>query len=279
VVVRGFLSFLIDALAPPICVHCGTEIAEGPSLEGLSLPAGFPREILSDPDRADGILCLDCLLRLEPADAAGTPGAAERVGPGIVTPFFTNGVLLSLVRFLKFEGGASAARPMASWMALALRGRLPDAPALVTPVPLHGRRRRKRGYNQASLLAELLAERLGLPFDDRVLTRWRHTRSQARLDATERDRNVRGAFRLVAEGPVRGRHILLVDDLVTSGGTIRACVETFLPAGPAGVTAVAAGRRKAEYYNDISNLQVGLPESGRATEGPGRRRAREAGSP
>ncbi len=279
-VVRGFLSFLIDALAPLLCVHCGTEIFENPSPREMPVAGGWTPEILTPFDRSRGILCVDCLSRLDPADLGSERGEGEeRGGSGIVTPFFTNDVLLSLVRFFKFEGGVAAADPLARWMALALRGRLPGAPALVTSVPLHVRRLRRRGYDQAALLAARTAGELGLPFDDRILIRWRHTRSQARLEEEARERNVRGAFRLSSAGSVRGRHILLVDDLVTSGGTMRACIETLLQDNPAGVTAVAAGRRKALSYLALKGQPKDPAGFGSSMEGAGGGRPGKIGSP
>lgn len=250
VVVRGFLSFLLDMLAPPLCVHCGSEVPEAPSLEGVRVPAGWPAEFMSFFHQGNRMLCLDCLLRLEPADnpCSRAEWAPELRAPRLVTPFFTNDVLLSLVRFLKFEGGVPAADPLSWWMAAAVRGRLPHARTLVVPVPLHNRRRRRRGYNQAALLTERVADLLELPSDDRALIRWRHTRSQARLGEAARDRNVRNAFRLARADLVRGKHIVLVDDLVTSGGTIRSCIGSLMPADPASVTVLAAGRRKTLSY-------------------------------
>jgi ComF family protein len=255
VVVRGFISFLLDMLAPPICVHCGSEIREEPSLEGVSVPAGWTGEVLTFFDHDHGILCLDCWLRLEPARNPSLPAGPSPGGgsPGLITPFYTNDVLLSLVRFLKFEDGVTAVDPLSWWMAYALRRccNLSGDPAIVVPVPLHPRRRRRRGYDQAALLAGRVADHLELPIDDRILMRFRPTKSQARLGEEARDRNVRNAFRLAGGGTVRGRHIILVDDLVTSGGTARSCIGCLLPAGPARVTVLAAGRRKILSYNQI----------------------------
>lgn len=255
--VRGFISFLLDMLAPPLCVHCGSEIGEEPSLEGAAVQGGWPGALLSFFDHDPGILCRDCWLRLEPARDPPSPDGRAREGraPALVTPFYTNGVLLSLVRFLKFEGGVPAADPLSWWMASALRrcGGLSGDPAVIVPVPLHPRRRRRRGYDQSALLAAGVADRLGLPVDDRILIRFRATKSQARLGEKARERNVRGAFRLESGVAARGRHVVLVDDLVTSGGTVRSCIESLLPAQPARVTVLAAGRRKTFSYNQINN--------------------------
>ena len=253
--VWGFFSFLLDMLAPPLCVNCGSEIREGPSLKGIAVPRGWPDGLTAFFDQDHKILCLDCWLRLEPARHLPPPAGTLREGapPALVTPFYTNDVLLSLVRFLKFEGGVPAADPLSWWMASALRrcGALAGAPAVVVPVPLHSRRKRRRGYDQAALLAEGVADRLGLPFRGRVLTRIRATKSQASLGERERERNVRGAFRLEGGAAVRGRHLVLVDDLVTSGGTVRSCIESLLPAHPSRITVLAAGRRKSFIYNEI----------------------------
>ena len=238
---RGFLSFLFDTLVPPLCAHCGSEMWDRPTPEGLVIPAGFPPAFLPFLESGPPALCRDCWLGLEVSTGAPAPA-----GFRIITPFLTNEVLLSLVRFLKFEGGASAAVPLSWWMAWALRrwDDLSGVEPLLVPVPLHVRRVRGRGYNQAALLARGIAGHLDLRCEEGSVKRLRHTRSQARLADSERDRNVRGAFRLLRAPLIRGRHIILVDDLVTSGSTARSCIASILPAGPARVTVCAVGRRK-----------------------------------
>lgn len=256
-VVRGFFSFMIDMLVPPLCVHCGSEIPAETSLMGASIPEGLSPAIFSFLDREPVMLCRDCLLGLDTAPnpcplstGAGAPNTIH-----LVTPFFTNEVLLSVVRFLKFEGGVPAADPLSWWMAWALERCVGPSggSTLLIPVPLHRRRRRGRGYNQAALLSRRVAGRLGLPCDDRILVRCRHTKSQTRLAEAERDRNVRGAFRIATELSIHGRHVILVDDLVTSGSTVRSCIDAIIPAGPARVTVLAGGRRKACSYTKIGD--------------------------
>jgi len=101
---------------------------------------------------------------------------------------------------------------------------------LVVPVPLGTKRQRERGYNQADLLAKPLAFRLQLPYHSQVLVRARETRSQVELSLAERHRNMENAFQADARH-VRGKNILIIDDVATSGATLDACADALLKAG------------------------------------------------
>ncbi len=94
---------------------------------------------------------------------------------------------------------------------------------LVVPVPLHERRLRERGFNQSSLLAAALARGAGRPCCADVLVRRRPTATQTGLSAAERRRNVRDAFAVRRRAVVAGRIVTLVDDVLTTGATARAC--------------------------------------------------------
>jgi ComF family protein len=118
---------------------------------------------------------------------------------------------------------------------------VPEADVIV-PVPLSGWRRRTRGYNQSEALARALARELGLPLAPRALSRRKHAPPQARsATAEERRRNVEGAFAARAE-PVAGRRVLLLDDVTTTGATLRACAAALKEAGARSVYAVAFAR-------------------------------------
>lgn len=117
---------------------------------------------------------------------------------------------------------------------------VPSRPWVVVPVPLHPSRRRQRGFNQAESLARSFARLRVVPLDTRLLRRVRPTASQSSLGREERRRNVRRAFEVVGE--VRGLTILLVDDVATTGATLRECGRTLLSAGATEVHAAVIAR-------------------------------------
>src|SRR5439155_20729340 len=116
------------------------------------------------------------------------------------------------------------------------------ADAVLVPVPLHPARLRARGFNQALLLARALGRRLDLPVAPRVLVRRRATRAQPGLDAVERRRNLREAFRVRAPGTVAGRRVELVDDVLSTGAPADACARALLAAGAVRVDVYTVGR-------------------------------------
>jgi ComF family protein len=112
---------------------------------------------------------------------------------------------------------------------------------VIVPVPLHRRRLKERGYNQALLLAERLGEAVGVPIAHDLLYRNRHTMSQARLNAQERRRNVEDAFSC-ADRSVQDKRVLLVDDVCTTGATLEACSVALKERGALSVWALTVAR-------------------------------------
>ncbi len=143
-----------------------------------------------------------------------------------------------LVHALKYGQRPGLAEALGERLARSVPPR--PVPDLVTAVPLHAARRRERGYNQAWRLAETVADRLGVPALEDVLRRERATPAQARLDPARRRRNLAGAFRANEPRRWRGRRILIVDDVLTTGATLEACLETLTAAGARATGAVLA---------------------------------------
>lgn len=143
-----------------------------------------------------------------------------------------------LPRF-KFHRDLAAGRLLADAMALRFAA-LPPPDALL-PVPLHRGRLRRRGYDQALELARPLARALDLPLLPAALLRQRPTRAQSELDAAARRRNLRGAFAVSATGPLPA-HVVLVDDVMTTGATLHAAASALRRAGVARVDAWVCAR-------------------------------------
>ncbi len=166
--------------------------------------------------------CPDCLTRKP--DALDTRASAYAYG----------GAARQLVRALKYSAVAPAADALAAAMVQALPIGRVDA---LVPVPLHRRRQRVRGFNQAALLCAALSAHTGLPVLD-ALIRPRATQTQTRLTREGRAENVRGAFE--AALPVSGLSLLLVDDVLTTGSTAISCAEALKAAGAAWVILLTA---------------------------------------
>jgi ComF family protein len=109
------------------------------------------------------------------------------------------------------------------------------------PIPLHARRLKTRGFNQSALLARHLAAEAGIPVDENALQRVRHTVPQVGLNPEERHRNVTGAF-ASDSATVRHLHIVLVDDVFTTGATMRAAASSLIESGAATVSAYCLAR-------------------------------------
>ncbi len=208
------LEALLTTLAPPRCAACDARV------------------------RWLAVFCPSCASTVVRATRrAGGPHAANDGARPEAGFGYGGGVARALAR-MKYVSRPDLARPLGDLLWRALQ---PHAVSLlgavVVPVPLHPVRLAERGFNQSALLAGRLAGRLGSPFRPRALARTRETRQQASLDRTARIANVAGAFvtRTSHAGLVRGRTVLLIDDVATTGATLSACERALLGAGAAQV--------------------------------------------
>lgn len=174
------------------------------------------------------IFCPPCAMTLE----ARTTDAA-------VPPYRYGGALARAIVRFKYEGRSDLARPLGSLLLRAAPMFEPLGVDLVVPVPLHFARLADRGFNQAALLAAPLARALGATHEPRALVRVRDTSRQADLDRTSRLTNVSFAFAARDPAVVEGKRVLLVDDVRTTGSTLRACAAALTSAGAGFVHAIA----------------------------------------
>lgn len=153
---------------------------------------------------------------------------------------------------------------------LALRAllRLSSRPDVLVPVPLHRGRLVERGYDQAALLASALSDQARLPWLPRALQRTRATPQQAKLDRHARRANVHGAFVPVRTAGVRGRHVALVDDVLTTGATVSECAGTLLVAGATRVSVIVLARALDAEGAAEGSSQPREPQTSRALWAP-----------
>jgi ComF family protein len=156
-------------------------------------------------------------------------------GPYFLLPF--DGPTRELIHALKYGGRTSIARELADLALPETRTLVRTGLEAVVPVPLHRVRLRERGFNQSALVAAGIAEGLGVEISH-TLGRVRATRSQTVLSRDGRTSNVEGAFR-AEESTCRGRRLILVDDVVTTGATLRAAAAALTDAGALSVTCLA----------------------------------------
>ncbi len=186
-----------------------------------------------------GPACLRCAL---PLPSPGTCGACVQRPPPLTEVHATFDYAFPLDRLLprlKFHRDFASGRVLTQVMAQ--RCAALTQPDALLPLPLHRERLRRRGYDQALELARPLAKALSLPLLDGVLTRVKSTSAQSRLDADARQRNMRGAFHVVA-GAALPSHVVLVDDVMTTGATLHAAARALLAAGVERVDAWVCAR-------------------------------------
>jgi ComF family protein len=213
--VAGLARDLVAFALPQRCPACAAE----PVAERLLCAACHARI-----PRFSAPLCVRCL-------AAGREAVGCLAHPGFVAraAWIYDERATLVVHALKYRERPGLAKTLGADMARTLpAGYRAD---LVLEVPLHQARRRERGYNQAAALADALAEVVATPRLPGALMRVRPTRTQARLGPAARRANVAGAFRVRRPAALSGRSVIIVDDVITTGATLEACLASLHAAG------------------------------------------------
>lgn len=235
---RSILSLVRDVVVPPLCLVCDRITSE---------PGGCCSHCWSKIRFVTDPLC----------DVTGKP-FSHAMGEGILSaeaiadpPPFTrcrsavlyDDTVRRLVSGFKYSDRTDLGPWMANWMAVAGRELLADRPVLV-PVPLHASRLLQRRYNQSAELARHISKKAGLSHRPDWLIRSKPTRQQVGLSALQRKKNVQGAFRVPQSMAleISGARILLVDDVYTSGATIKSAARALLRAGAARVDVLTFAR-------------------------------------
>ena len=227
----------LDIALPTLCVACREPV----SGEGVCAACWAKLSFIAPPfcprlgipfvyDPGPGLLSMQ---------AIAAPPAYQRARAAVRY----DDVARTLVHALKYQDRTDLAPTMGRWMARAGQELLSQADVLV-PVPLHWRRGWSRRYNQSGALARVIQRQSGVPVAGAALKRVRPTQQQIGLSRSERETNVQGAFQVAAErkADVQGRHVVLIDDVLTSGSTVDACARALLRAKAAQVDVLVFAR-------------------------------------
>lgn len=210
----------VEPVDPPICKRCGRALVHTQNHTQL-------HTWIHEPGHTDEALCSLCQADKAPVLSMVRAAAYYSEPLSDIIHQFKYGkrpeLSSSLVRYLITRFAAS------EWRNVAID--------IVAPVPMYATRQQERGYNQAELLAADFCRITRLPFDAQLLRRVRFTQAQVGLNAAERAKNVEGAFE--AKATIKGKSVLLIDDVYTTGATLHACATDALQKGARQVCALA----------------------------------------
>ena len=235
-----FWRALLDFFLPPKCPFCGADQEAPPddrpcdacvSRMKFFSPPRCPRCGIgfTSPSETDH-LCSECLTK-------------ERYFAKARSVCLYDGLITELIARFKYGGATRLARPLGFLLAEYCDPEfLFSELELILPVPLHPHRLRERGFNQSLLLARHLSRKHFLPLDFTALQRSRPTPPQTQLSGSERQANVQGAFEVGKPTAVAGKRILLIDDVFTTGATVRECARVLLNAGAGQVDVLTLAR-------------------------------------
>jgi ComF family protein len=245
--IRAALRLALDVALPPLCPSCRKPVGDG---AGLCAGCWSKLSLIEPPycarlgipftyDPGPGFLSME---------AIASPPAYDRARAAVRY----DEVARALVHGFKYGDRTELAPMMGRWMARAGHELLSGADGLV-PVPLHWRRLWARRFNQSAALAGAISDVSGMPVLDGVLRRMRATAQQVGLNKNQRADNVQGAFKVLPaqKADVKGRRLILIDDVLTSGATVDTCARALLRAGATHVDVLVFARVVAPIRTPI----------------------------
>jgi ComF family protein len=243
--VKEILTGITDLIFPPLCITCGAVLEEHaplpfcpPCAAGIHFihPPLCPRCGIPFPATEGGDhFCGECLATERPYAVARAVGMYEET-------------LKTAIHLFKYRGRIGIGEVLGRIMA-DFAGSQWDMTvfSLIIPVPLHRKRLRERGFNQAVIMARAIAKRFSLPLDFMTLRRELSTPPQVGLEREERLANVRKAFAVRKPEKIAGRRILLVDDVTTTGSTLTECASVLMKANAEAVAILTLARALHDY--------------------------------
>jgi len=209
------IANLIDLFFPEVCAGCESHLLAGES-----------------------VICTDCRHQLPLTNHHAVPeneafqkfyGKLPVEFVATLCYFPEKGIVREMIHKLKYKGQEAIGTTLGFWLAEELKS-IPiigDVDAII-PVPLHKKRLRERGYNQVSSFGKALSESLNLPFEENVLVRNIYSKSQTKKDRLGRSANSKSVFDVKNCKENRGKHFLLIDDVLTTGATLESCGRALL---------------------------------------------------
>jgi len=212
--IRQSLSGLTKCISPPICYGCGVSLTQ-----------------------EDQFACPDCLDRLPYTDfhlLKANPFIDKFFGripihsAGSLLYFSKEGIARSLIHDLKYRGQSDVGKHLGlHYGHILCEATLFQNIDMIIPVPLHPKRLAQRGYNQSEVFAEGLSQSMDVPMCADIVIRHRETKTQTKKNRIERFENVDGAFSVTQPSRLNRCHVLLVDDVLTTGATLEGCAQEF----------------------------------------------------
>lgn len=208
---------LLDFFLPRYCAGCNTKLTN-----------------------SEGIICKECFNNISLADSTRLQYEFDRKfsSSDIIKDFFSayvfekDGTLQNIIHSLKYNKKFLAGILLGKKLAEAISTKSQRWKIdLIIPVPLHHLKKAERGYNQSGFIAKGLSRNLKIPFSNRAVKRVRYTESQTKLHQSEREENIAGAFKVKQKKKIEGKNLLLVDDVITTGSTIKECGKVLLDNG------------------------------------------------
>jgi len=224
-VLLSLVNSTLNFIYPPYCIICNSQLAEN-----------------------ERIICNNCwshaphvLQSFDAFNEIKTKLKDEIYFSTVISAWEFSPIIQTAIHLLKYQSYKVLANRIGFVMAEKLNNQslLMDKTILI-PVPLHKTRTRERGYNQSTLICQIIAAETGLNYSDKIIKRIRYTQSQTKLNAIERAKNVENAFKVIFPEQVRSKLVILVDDVITTGSTMNACAKELIKNGASDVFLLSA---------------------------------------